>query len=68
MGGRAENLAKARALLRVEPTQTLNDDADDTAPPEWLKCPSCGETMRIIEVFEPGYLPHAPPHRGGDPP
>ena len=64
-GQRTENLAKARALLEVEPPQALNDDPQ---PPDWLKCPSCGHTMRIIELFEPGYLPHAPPHRGGDPP
>ncbi|MDJ0862123.1 MAG: IS91 family transposase [Gammaproteobacteria bacterium] len=67
-GQRAENLAKARELLAVKPTQAANDAADDPAPPDWLVCPTCGATMRIIEVFRPGHVPPAPPHRGGDPP
>ena len=67
-GQRAENLAKARELLAVKPTQAVNDDADDAAPPDWLVCPACGGTMRIIEFFAPGHVPPAPPHRGGDPP
>jgi hypothetical protein len=66
--GRAENLARARALLGVETLQTGNDNADDTALPDWLKCPSCGEVMCIVEVFEPGHLPARTPHRGGAPP
>ena len=66
---RAENLAKARELLAVTPNQAVNDnDADDSTPPDWLVCPACGATMRIIEIFQPGHLPPAPPHRGGDPP
>ena len=69
-GQRAENLAKARALLRVETPQAINDsdDSDDAAPVHWLLCPSCGGAMRIIETFESGHAPPAPPHRGGDPP
>ncbi len=35
---------------------------------ERLLCPSCGGAMRIIETFESGHTPPAPPHRGGDPP
>lgn len=66
-GQRAENLAKARALLGVRPTPGAND-ADDTTPPDWLICPACGATLRIIEIFEPGHAPSPPPHRGGDPP
>ena len=64
-GQRTENLAKARALLRVE---TPRDHSDDAAPEHWLLCPSCGGAMRIIETFERAHAPPAPPHRGGDPP
>ncbi len=67
-GQRAENLAKARALLSVPPTQGVNDNADDPTPPHWLLCPVCGATMHVIEFFEPGHAPPPPPHRGGDPP
>jgi len=68
-GQRAENLAKARALLGVEKPRGDTDDSDDAAAPEhWLLCPSCGGVMRIIETFESGHAPPAPPHRGGDPP
>ncbi len=66
-GQRAENLVKARQLLGVKTHQDPNDN-DDDAPPDWLLCPACGATMRIIEVFEPGHTPPPPPHRGGDPP
>ena len=69
-GQRTENLAKARKLLAVKPTQGVNDNDNDNdpTPPERLVCPACGASMRIIEIFEPGHLPPAPPHRGGDPP
>ncbi len=67
-GQRAGNLAKARELLGVKPTQAVKNDADDPTPPVWLRCPACGATMRLIEIFAPGHVPPAPPHRGGDPP
>ncbi len=67
-GQRAENLAKARERLGVKPTQAVKDDADDPTPPLWLRCPACGATMHLIEIFAPGHVPPAPPHRGGDPP
>ncbi len=67
-GQRAENLAKARALLGVKPTDAAKNDAHDAAPPDWLRCPVCGATMHIMEIFAPGHVPPAPPHRGGDPP
>ncbi|RUM67121.1 MAG: hypothetical protein DSZ03_00165, partial [Sulfurimonas sp.] len=52
-GQRAENLVKARKLLGVKTPQDPNDndDTDDTAAPDWLLCPACGATMRIIEIF-----------------
>jgi hypothetical protein len=67
-GGRAKNLAKARTLLHVVTHDDVNDDADDLAPTDWLRCPSCGEAMHIIEIFEPGHAPCATAHRGGAPP
>ena len=67
-GGRAENLAKARALLQVETHNDVNDDGDDLPPADGRHCPSCGQTMRIIEIFEPGHAPGATLHRGGAPP
>ncbi len=68
-GQRAENLVKTRKLLGVKTPQDSDDDnTDDTAAPDWLLCPACGATMRIIEIFEPGHTPPPPPHRGGDPP
>ena len=61
-GGRANNLAKMRALLDVaEPEgddskvgETDPQDADTLDQP----CPCCGGQMRIIEVFEAGCQPH----------
>jgi len=70
-GQRAGNLTRARTLLSVEtPVQDLNDsnDTDEPTPPEWLRCPACGATMRIIEIFLPGQSPPTPLHRGGVPP
>ena len=69
-GARAEHLARARQLLDVETPQPGNDVDENNADavPDWLLCPACGGAMRIIETFEPGCTPRAPPHRGGDPP
>ena len=69
-GQRAQNLAKVRELLDVPTPQHSHDDdnPDNPATPHWLRCPACGATLRIIELFEPGHTPPAPPHRGGDPP
>jgi hypothetical protein len=64
-GVRAENLAQARALLGVPPPVDT-ETAEPTSPT--FPCPTCGQAMRIIETFEPGYRAPAPPHRGGDPP
>ena len=65
-GQRSLNLKKARRLLDVKTSQDIND-TDDSLP-EWLVCPACGMTMRIIDVFDSAHIPHPPPHRGGDPP
>ncbi len=61
-GGRAENLAQARQLLRVPTTQREPDDVIADEPPMLsYPCPSCGGRMIIIETFERGATPRAPP-------
>jgi hypothetical protein len=61
-GGRAENLARARELLGVSPTQNEPNDADADEPPtSLLPCPCCGGRMIIIEIFEHGSTPRTRP-------
>jgi hypothetical protein len=68
-GSRADNLAKARALLNVPKPDVISDDpkSADTAEPPTLSrpCPCCGGRMLIIETFargcEPNYRPAAAP-------
>ncbi len=67
-GGRAENLARARELLapipqQGEPRQADHADQGDEPPMPAYPCPSCGGRMIIIETFEPGAPPRAPPIR-----
>ncbi len=62
-GGRAKNLVRARQLLKVpappvEPEATAGSDE----PPMLAQpCPCCGGPMVIIETFERGAQPRAPP-------
>jgi hypothetical protein len=73
-GGRAENLARARHLLAMPASDGAAGDsqtADAQDPPiSAYPCPSCGGTMIIIETFERGNQPRAPPihDRGVDSP
>jgi hypothetical protein len=63
-GGRAENLARARQLLQAPPPHDeVNPDceADDRGQTLKQPCPSCGGRMIVIETFEPGHAPRAPP-------
>ncbi len=64
-GHRVENLALARDLLATPPPETEADDADsddDGEPPSLAEpCPHCGGRMIIIERFEAGHAPRAPP-------
>ena len=63
-GGRTENLARARELLRVPAPQDELDDADanaDEPPTSVLLCPCCGGRMIIIETFERGSTPRTHP-------
>ena len=60
-GGKAENIAEARALLAV-PTSGPNPAGTTeqaTATPV-RTCPCCGGAMHIIETFERGDFPHHP--------
>jgi hypothetical protein len=68
-GSRAENIARARALLAVLPAA----EADDTGTAERAEpdgprvlprpCPSCGGRMIVIEVFARGSMPWYRPPR-----
>jgi hypothetical protein len=55
-GGRVENIARARQLLNLPPTQNQPSDADSTDDSETQtlshSCPCCGGRMIIIEIFE----------------
>ena len=67
-GGRTRNIARARELLGM-PTPEADDTqtAEDTEPPVIAQpCPSCGGPMIIVETFEPGNPPRAPPPRKAD--
>ena len=64
-GGRVRNIARARQLLAMPPPETrTDDDAEPSALA--LPCPHCGGAMIIIETFEPGHPPRAPPPRKAD--
>jgi hypothetical protein len=57
-GGRAENIARARELLRVPATQSAPAAADADEPPMLAHpCPCCGGRMIIIETFVRGATP-----------
>ncbi len=62
-GGRAQNLARARELLCVPTPRREPDPIADADQPPMLSypCPSCGGPMIIIETFERGNEPRAPP-------
>ncbi len=64
-GGRAENLARARHLLAMPAPDRAAGDIQTVDPEESpsgaYPCPSCGGPMIIIETFERGHPPRAPP-------
>jgi hypothetical protein len=61
-GARAQNLARARELLGVSPTQGEPSDTDPDDPPmHSLPCPCCGGRMIIIETFERSSVPRTRP-------
>jgi hypothetical protein len=70
---RKDNLARARELLMGEKTDKPTDaetkgantvDGSDESVP--YVCPDCGAPMIIIETFERGQLPRAPPRHIGE--
>ena len=68
-GGRAENLAKVRALLHVIPADAELQTADQPAGASELTfvCRACGAAMVIIEIIARGQMIRAPPLRLGAP-
>ncbi len=62
-GGRAENLAQVRRLLNVkvkeQPAGVVEET--DASTDSAYTCPACGAPMIVIETFERGQLPRAPP-------
>ena len=62
-GHRAENLSRARHLLDVPEPQEEPADTTDDAQLSAQPCPCCGGSMVVIEIFERGALPRAPPPR-----
>ena len=65
-GSRVDNIAKARELLAAPaPANTTDDDDNDKSSHEPAastgQCPCCGGHMVIIETFERGAWPRAPP-------
>ena len=61
-GGRVRNIARARELLGVPtaPTEPAND-TDEEAAVFPQPCPCRGGRMIIVETFERGAQPRAPP-------
>ena len=55
--GRAQNVAKARALLTAEVQPTPAKDTAQVEPTTPTPCPCCGGRMILIEVFERGAMP-----------
>ncbi|MDH3692586.1 MAG: IS91 family transposase [Gammaproteobacteria bacterium] len=72
--GRQDNLKRARELLMdqtdevikdnsaIESTESRQDVVPELAQPTYI-CPDCGSPMVIIECFERGQMPRAPPVR-----
>lgn len=64
-GSRADNVARARAVLGLATPDTIPDDlatADDVEPPVLARpCPCCGGRMLIIETLAPGSQPNHRP-------
>ena len=60
-GGRVANIARARELLAMPvPEPDQDDETFEPLPPE-RPCPCCGGRMIVIETFERGHQPRAPP-------
>ena len=55
--GRAENVAKARALLAGAEQPAPTKDTAPAEPTTPTPCPCCGGRMILVEVFERGAMP-----------
>ena len=66
-GARVQNIAKARELLNMPAPQdeTGTDNESNELPGYVQPCPCCGGGMIIIETFERGAQPRAPPTQQG---
>ncbi len=64
-GGRGKNLLRLRDLLDfpAPPDQAEPDTRADDMPSLAQPCPCCGGSMVVIDTFEPGCPPRAPPTR-----
>ena len=64
-GNRTANIARARELLGQPPPVDMAEDEPaekpDAAHESKQPCPACGGRMIVIEIFEPGCAPRAPP-------
>ena len=62
---RVASIAKARVLIAgsAEPSAATSTDTPDTGSPPSATppCPHCGGIMAVIETFQPGAQPRAPP-------
>jgi hypothetical protein len=70
---RVENLARARELLAAPlspliavPVRASEDVVPDAPTDNARPCPCCGAPMVIIETFERGHAPRAPPSAIGE--
>ena len=72
---RRDNLMRARELLMNEKTEASTDaaandgdtaDSDHSDASATYVCPDCGAPMFIIETFERGQMPRAPPVKAGE--
>ncbi len=68
-GRRSDNLAQARQLLDMPAPQDKIEPVPEVDQPPNLAqpCPCCGGPMIVIETFEPGHAPRAPPAKAGQP-
>jgi hypothetical protein len=68
-GERTGNLARARQLLDMPAPQDESEPGTETleTPSLAQPCPCCGGPMIVIETFEPGHAPRAPPEKADRP-
>jgi hypothetical protein len=59
---RVASVAKARTLIAGSDPAAPTETADAASPPSSVPpCPTCGGVMAVIETFQPGAQPRAPP-------